>query len=190
VGLEEMFLDPEDSGVGYPLLFPASVPDHWRGQSEYRALAIDPGGTTGWNLTVIDKRALQQAHIKILESVEFWSAGELTGPEGKQANAIAALAIHWQVNVIIIEDFILRTMAGGRDLLAPVRVSERVEQALWGHSIITIKQQPALAMSTMTDARMRASGLWLSGMPHGNDSTRHAWTWLRRKKALLSNGKG
>lgn len=189
MALEELFLEPEMSGVGYPLLFPATVPDGWRGTHEYRALAADPGGATGWNLTVIDKRALLQPELKILEAVEFWSAGELTGPEDKQAAALASLAILWGVNAFILEDFILRKLAGGRDLLAPVRLTARIEQALYGSGIVIIKQQPSLAMSTMTDERLRATGLWRPGQPHANDGTRHVWTWFRRKKALLANGK-
>lgn len=190
MSLMDYFLEPEPmTGVGYPMLFPASVPDEWRGQHEYRALSADPGGVTGWNLTVIDKRSLQQESRKILESVEFWSAGELTGPEDRQAAALASLAINWGVNVFIFEDFILRQLAGGRDLLAPVRVTARIEQALYGSNITVIKQQPALAMGAMTDGRLKAAGLWLPGMPHANDGTRHVWTWFRRKKALLANGK-
>lgn len=189
MALDQLFLEPEPvTGVGYPMLFPASVPDNWRGTHEYRALGADPGGTTGWDLTVIDKRALQQEDRKILEAVEFWSAGELTGPEDRQAAALAALAIQWGVNAFILEDFILRKMAGGRDLLAPVRVTARIEQALYGSGIVVIKQQPSLAMTTMTDGRLKEQGLWRPGEPHANDATRHVWTWLRRKKALLANG--
>jgi hypothetical protein len=44
-------------------------------------------------------------------------------------------------------------------------------------------------MTTMTDERLRSIGAWLPGQPHANDASRHVWTWLRRKKALLQNGK-
>lgn len=190
--LDECFLEPQEVNHGLKILLPDHVDDSWRSRWEYRVAAYDPGGTTGWCFVVVDKRALQKPELKIVDNVLFWSAGEWTGPESVQAHAGYLLALHWAASAIVIEDFILRTLKGGRDLLAPVRVGERIEQALWspdGNHTPIIKQQPSLAMTTMTDGRVKMIGAWRPGQPHANDATRHAFTWLQRKKALLQKGK-
>lgn len=192
--LDECFLEPQGVDLGYKTLLPKHVDPSWRlskPEREYRVAAYDPGGVTGWCFAVIDRWALTKPDWKILDNVCFWSAGEWTGPEARQAYAAASLSKEWCA-VTVIEDFILRTMSGGRELLAPVRVTAGIEQELWspdGGSHV-IRQQPSLAMTTMTDLRLREQGLWVPGMPHANDATRHLFTWLRRKKALLASGKG
>lgn len=187
--LDEMFLEPQEVEAGYKTLLPEHVDPSWRGKREYTTTGTDPGGTTGWCLVVVDKWALLKPDWKILDHVEFWAAGEWTGVEQRQSHAAAELAQKWQANAVVVEDFILRTMRGGRELLAPVRVTAGIEQELHPAGIHIIRQQPSLAMTTMTDIRLREQGLWLPGMPHANDATRHVFTWLRRKKALLSHKK-
>jgi hypothetical protein len=188
--LDESFLEPQEVTQGYKTLLPEHVDDSWREnpEAEYRVEGIDPGGTSGWCLFVIDKRALLDPGAKILDNIAFWSAGQWSGIEQRQARAASEMARAWGA-AMVIEDFILRTLSGGRELLAPVRVTSAIEQDLYGSPFSIIKQQPAMAMSTMTDLRLKEQGLWLPGLPHANDATRHVLTWLRRKKALLAAGK-
>ena len=185
--LDECFLEPQEVSAGYKTLLPEHVDDSWREspEAEYRVEGLDPGGTTGWCLFVIDKRALLDPGAKILDNVAFWSAGQWNGPEQRHARAAAKLARAWGATVVI-EHFILRTLSGGSELLAPVRVTAGIEQELYGSPFSIVKQQAALAMTTMTDLRLKEQGLWLPGLPHANDATRHVLTWVRRKKALLA----
>lgn len=190
--LDELFLEPQEVPNGYKTLLPEHVDPSWREKREYAILGCDPGGVTGWALFVLDKLALLKPDWKILEHIYFWSSGEWTGPEARHAYAAVQLARAWSATMVV-EDFILRTLRGGRELLAPVRVTAGIEQELYepsGGSSHIIRQQPSLAMGTMTDIRLKEQGLWLPGLPHGNDATRHVLTWARRKKALLASGKG
>lgn len=188
--LEDVFLEPIATVGGYSTLLPAHVgPDSgWMPKSAFNCVGIDPGGTTGWCLMVVEKSAMLKADIKILESLAFWSAGEWTGPETRQARRAVELMNEWRA-AGVIEDFILRQLAGGRDLLAPVRVTAGIETLLdgerFGVTRVVVKQPGSLAMTTMTDERLKAVGLYRPGQPHANDATRHVCTWLRRKKALL-----
>lgn len=53
-----------------------------------------------------------------------------------------------------------------------------------------IWQQPALAMSTVTDDRLKKMGLYAPtmGKEHGRDGLRHALTWAKRARQMkLSN---
>lgn len=156
---------------------------------DYLSLAFDPGGTTGWSLFAVNRAAMRSETYGILNNISFWSAGQFAGPEGSQAQRMAALAHHWRVSSIVIEDFILRKFTMARELLAPVRVTARFQMAfelLDNPSPHGIVFQPAsLAMTAVTDERQKEWGFWLPGQPHANDATKHNITWLRRKKAII-----
>ena len=49
-----------------------------------------------------------------------------------------------------------------------------------------IKQQGSLAMTAITDERLKRMGLYtpLSGKEHARDAVRHNLTWLKRAKKL------
>ena len=85
---------------------------------------------------------------------------------------------------VVIEDFIIDPdrMNRGRDFLLPVRIQNRIEQLLWESRSTTLHiQQPSFAKTTVTDARLKAWGLWHEGHSsrHARDADRHALTFLR-----------
>ena len=88
----------------------------------------------------------------------------------------------------MVEDFILRQFTMARDLLAPVRVTAAFQYGLRAlrpaNPRTYVRQQPSLAMRSVTDDRLKAWGFWapLKGAPHGRDATRHAITRLRLLK--------
>lgn len=161
-------------------------------------LAVDPGGTTGWALFGFDPKVfVEGSDVRLLApgSVRFWTAGELTGPENGQVDALIGLLTAWPDATVVVEDFLLRQFSMDRSLLAPVRITAALSWAMRGTGTAGasrgrgpgrtfILQQPSLAMSTVTDVRMKASGFWLPASgPHARDAVRHALTYARRRKA-------
>jgi hypothetical protein len=172
--------------------------------SIYSTVWFDPGLTTGWAVFGVYSEAMQDEEYKILENVAFWSAGQygLHGAGGQREDEIAdsmtALAEAWPDADVGCEDFILRQFRMDRTLLAPVRITARFEQQLRstgsgaehrgrGPGRVSLLQQPSMAMTTVTDERLKAWGYWnpLIAQPHARDAVRHAITWLRRRKAAL-----
>lgn len=151
-------------------------------------VAFDPGGTTGWATLWFPERNLYHG-TNLLDGLEF-DCGQFGGPERSQSAEIAIMLSEYS-GPVIIEDFVLRQFRKDSDLLSPVRMIARIENTIeWMEraeprrdKCIVFKQQPALAKSTATDARMRDWGLWTPGKPHANDAVRHAITFLRRAKA-------
>jgi hypothetical protein len=152
-------------------------------------LAIDPGGTTGWAVFAF----YHSSFADLREGVAFWTCGEFVGPENDQVDELVELALAWPAADIVIEDFILRQFNMDRALLSPVRITAAFSWAMRGTGIAGGKwkkgqertfslQQPSLAMSTVTDARLRSWGYW-DGCPgpHARDAVRHALTFARRK---------
>lgn len=192
-----MFIEPSPEGIitpdslePYPVVL----------MGDYLCAAFDPGGKTGWSLFAVAKKALLDPDEKILANITFWSAGEFSGSESSHAYRMSYLVRSWRVASTIMEDFILRKFTMGRELLAPVRVTAAFMYAL-EHEVdpddpyperykTVVFQPPSLAMSGLVDGVQREVGLWLPGQPHANDATKHAVTWLRRKKAILSKQKG
>lgn len=190
-----MFIEPPPEGI----ITPDVLQEHG---ADYLCAAFDPGGTTGWALFAVARSALHDPEEKILANITFWSAGEFSGSESSHARRMAKLVRSWRVASTIMEDFILRKFTMGRELLAPVRVTAAFMYALEYEARpsdssterdrykTVVFQPPSLAMSGLVDGVQREVGLWLPGQPHANDATKHAVTWLRRKKAILSKQRG
>lgn len=150
--------------------------------------AIDPGGTTGWALVTVPVRNLLDRQVNLLTDMEF-DCGQIVGPENEQAWEIGGMLWSFR-GPVIIEDFILRQFRQDADLLAPVRVMEKVDYEIFcanmqrkkTSQLQIKKQQPSLAKSTATDDRLKEWGLWVPGQPHARDSLRHSVTFLRRAK--------
>jgi hypothetical protein len=122
--------------------------------------------------------------------MEF-EVGQIEGGDSTQGLALSQQLAEFS-GPVVIEDFVLRQYSADRDLLAPVRITSRIEQTIdlllqYGYEpedrrgvLPIFKQLPALAKSTCTDARMRRWGVWTPGRPHANDALRHSITFLRR----------
>lgn len=168
---------------------------------------FDPGGTTGWCVLRVHAIAMRSNEYRILENVASWSVGQFNGPIGRQVDKLVDLVDAWPDAEVGAEDFILRQMRGGRELLDPVRITEPVKWWLssggkrawsaweesddpedaWQPRELHL-QQPSLAMSTCTDERLKAWGIadLTSGQPHARDALRHALTFARRRKVEMA----
>jgi len=170
-------------------------------------IALDPGGTTGWCVVGVYEVAMYSPDYRILENIARWSVGQFAGSIGRQIDQLIELVDAWPDAEVVCEDFILRTSNPGREVLDPVRITEPLkwwmerggarawdaeEEGDWHPRELQL-QQPALAMTTVTDERLKAMGLYslTAGLPHGRDAVRHALTFARRRKMELERiGRG
>lgn len=154
----------------------------------YVCNAFDPGGTTGWAVFAVHSDAIDDPECRIIDNIEFWSAGQFFGPEDSQTQEMWDLVEQWPDAHIVIEDFVLRKFSSARELLSPVRLTARFEERLkcMGDKRPIIKQPGSLAMSAITDVRLKKMGLYnpLIGKEHARDAVRHNLTWLKRAKKL------
>lgn len=167
----------------------------------WTCIGLDPGGTTGWCVLRIHEIAMQSSEYRILENVASWSAGQFTGPINRQIDKLVELADAWPDAEMVCEDFLLRQLRGGRELLDPVRLISPLSWWLerggrrqwdveegedWKPRELHM-QQPSLAMTTITDERLKAIGILhlTAGQPHARDGLRHALTFARRRKVSM-----
>lgn len=154
----------------------------------YVCTAFDPGGKTGWSVFGVHADAINDPECRIIDNIEFWSLGEYFGPERGQASDMYGLVEQWPTAKIIMEDFVLRRFSSARELLSPVRICARFEGWMdaCNDERPIILQQPSLAMTTITDDRLKKMGLYNAtvGKEHGRDAVRHGLTWLKRAKKL------
>lgn len=197
------FVVTEAGEIPLPPLCPYGV-QMWTGGRDagmWTCISLDPGGTTGWCVLRIHDIAMTSNDYRILENVASWSAGQINGSIGHQVDKLVDLVEAWADAEIVSEDFVLRQMRGGRELLDPVRIMEPLNWWLerggrrawdveegedWKPRHMEL-QQPSLAMTTITDERLKQIGIYhlTAGQPHARDAVRHALTYARRRKVKM-----
>jgi hypothetical protein len=144
-------------------------------------IAYDPGAVTGWALMSVHPDALLYPDFKILANVTAFAFGQFVGNEFVQVDEMVRLAALYPGAALVVEDFVLRQFNMGREVLSPVRLTAgfryaisrgisaekseedgpfKYEQEQWRIGRIVRVQQPALAMTTMTDDRLRRLGYY------------------------------
>lgn len=169
-------------------------------------LALDPGGTTGWSTICVAPDALVEPKVLILESIMHWAQGEIVGGPDRQVDEILSLLDAWPETPLLSERFVLRKFLQDDTLLIPhdiqfllgyvcrrgvgyLRNGKPAASARAGADAPPPErpfylQQPAEAMATATNERLKDWGLYLANdQPHARDATRHAITLLRKAKA-------
>ena len=153
-------------------------------------ISIDPGGTTGWSLMCVHQEALSDPEVPILANIEHWDHGQISTEatkegERKCVNALMEIIGRWPGSLVVIEDFILRKLLKGRELLSPVRITAALEYALQekGHHNFVTQDQGVLV--TANDDRMKSWGLYkrAGGQVHARDADRHNIMMLRKLKS-------
>jgi hypothetical protein len=152
-------------------------------------IAIDPGGTSGLcRITVPTLSIFGDWPSEILE----WDYFALNGKETKQAKEIAEYArqqqgLAFKVGPAIVSeawDQDPSFKSTDQEALSPCRINAMLsllhDLGLMGDSTLTL-QPRALAMSTMTDERLRDRKMYV-GHKDIRAATRHALTALRRAK--------
>jgi hypothetical protein len=167
--MNEAWLDPE------------SAHQVWGGEedaSAYQVLSLDPGGTTGWAIFSVHPDAMgPDEDIRVFDNVEWWTAGEFTGSQDLQIDAIVELASSWPSARLVTEGFKLRQLNAE---LSPVEINAVVRWAV--RPRYWVVQNSALAKGVVTDDRQKAWGFWVPGREHARDAIKHNLTYLKRAK--------
>lgn len=162
-------------------LSPEEADGIWGGSTDpdgYQVLSLDPGGTTGWAVFCVHPDAMgPNPEFRILDNIDWWTAGEFTGSSMSQCDEIIELANSWPDARLVTEMFRLRQLSAELD---PVEINHTIKWALRPRYFVD--QQPGLAMSTVTDDRQKEWGFWVPGKPHARDAVKHNITFLKRVK--------
>lgn len=145
-------------------------------------VAFDPGGVTGWATMKVHPYAFTEpTDYKVLDNIDHLEVGQFVGTERQQVELMLELVAAWPGCAIVCEDFILRAFRQDRSLLSPVRINAAFSYAV-GQDARLFLQQPALAMSTMTDDRLKDIGYYerTVGKQHARDALRHLFTFAMR----------
>lgn len=175
-------------------------------------IAIDPGETTGWSimapkLVISGTNAEPYAVMTASHREDKWRHGQIdcgrargelnidegtasllggnnTAGECEGSAELIALCREHPGAAIVVEDFIVDfgQLKKDRVGLSPVRITAKLEQAMWEDSRYIILQDRANAKSTMNDDRLREFGLYerQGGLRHARDADRHAMYFMRR----------
>jgi hypothetical protein len=131
----------------------------------------------------VHEAALRSDGYSILENILYWEQGQIEGEEVEQEEAIREMMDSWDGAALLFEDFQLRTLAAE---LSPVRITAvavYMAQKMFLPPRPIFKQMPSLAMSTVSDDRLKSWGLYKRGQEHARDAERHAITFMRRAKS-------
>lgn len=191
---KRLFLDNPDRPLPVEEHVARNFPDEYLTEACKRltVVALDPGGTTGWSVMMIDLADLVNPKAPLHTVLRRWWHGQVdcgaqSGNAGDSATAndydlgisetgeAAGVAVLENIVgeaislargpvAVVIEDFIPREQNMSRDFLSPVRVTSRLEQLLWESRTTTLhRQQPSFAKTTATDARIKDWGMWRDG---------------------------
>jgi hypothetical protein len=155
-------------------------------------ISVDPGEGTG--VVILGVRPEQVYDDAEYEPVHVVWYEEIATPENEQADLIVGLAMYLLFNVgvrrvpVLLEDFSLRKFSRDASLLAPVRMNAKVEYGLHRElhdpaiSAPVFTQPAELAMSTITDQRLKDYDLYATGQKNARMAMAHALTFLRRAR--------
>jgi hypothetical protein len=115
--------------------------------------------------------------IAVMSNIEWWTAGEFSGKQEDQVDQILALIEEWPSARLVTERFRVRKIQA---LLDPAEINAVLRWAVRPRYFV--EQNPDMAMSTVTDERQKAWGLWIPGKEHARDAVKHAVTFLKRRK--------
>lgn len=143
------------------------------GDINYRIIAFDPGGTTGWAsysafaIDDVNGNGTRTYHN------ETWAQGQL-GPEEHHGQLNALLELQRVKDYTLVsESFEFRNRARdgleliSREYIGVIKLfAEEEEVSLY-------MQTAAQGKGFITDRKIKAAGLWHPGWKHAMDATRH-----------------
>jgi hypothetical protein len=144
----------------------------------YQVLSFDPGSDVGWAVFQVHPEAMgPDPDIRVMDNIEWWSAGQFHGPIYENADRMVEMVNAWPGARLTTEDFMIRQRAVE---LSPVELNAIVGWAIRPRYFV--RQTSALALSTVTDDRLKAWGFWIPGKEDARNAVSHALTFLKRKK--------
>jgi hypothetical protein len=157
--------------------------------NEFRLLAFDPGGRTGWAEFSVNFQAFSRPENKILANLNWYESGVLEGTEHEQLTVIERMVylMHWEPmpfvphSCVVTEDFDLVQLTGGKALLSPVRINAVVE---WFCATKGVKfeLQARQLRTAVTKERLKLFGFDGRWQKDEFAAMQHGITYLRRLK--------
>lgn len=151
-----------------------------------RIMGVDPGGKTGVVVWDIEGGML---HVE-----EMFAGGEHLA-ELVVCSKVVSLVSRYGVDLVVIEDFVLRSVPGGggvstaRVALSPARIGFGIAcliAAAEGLGGVEVVLRPAGdAIAVMTNERLRRLGMYVrfkGGGEHVRDAARHVALELRKRR--------
>lgn len=138
-----------------------------------RALALDPGKTTGYAMGYFDLDAME-ATIEVGE--QEWSLGDMYE---LLDNWISGQGDNMPVHVIY-ETFEYRNAARSGLDLSPVKLIGIIElyKERYEPQTMFTAQSAATGKAFWNDDKLKARNIYAKGRKHGRDGTRHLMQWL------------
>lgn len=147
----------------------------------------DPGVATGWSVHRVPIRDLISRGQVGSTAVTWWRVGQFRSTSTSAAvdSYLSICRAVWErsaaedVVVIGTEGFTLMMQSTDPALLEPVRFNAVLLDRLRNTDVRVEVQQPD-QRTVITDVRLQAWGLWVSGMEHGRQAQKHGLVFLRR----------
>jgi hypothetical protein len=148
----------------------------------FTAIALDPGGTTGWAYYRATKmecpEILPEAKVVYEWYEEEWNVGQL-GPDDHADELLLLLETnHTQEYHIICERFIPRPGKIGAKLDEAPRYITIAEMFAKDRGVPLHMQMPAQAKNFVPNTTVKKLNLWYPGQKHAMDAMRHLLFWL------------
>lgn len=159
-------------------------------------MAVDPGGESGWVRVGFHSVEEMDSVVRSVGPARavrhMGSSGEVSMGTFKSVFGTEAWAVHewaWEhlhgVDVLIVEDFILRRGEKSRSLLSPVRLGSMLEyewRVVMGRSSGVVWSAPS-DKTSVPDRVLVGAGIFQRGRSGGhiNDALRHLCLYLGRR---------
>jgi hypothetical protein len=159
---------------------------------QYRIIALDPGGTTGWATYTAERMDNDEGDSEYYD--EKWFQGQLEGPEHHRRLYDLLEWQRVQEYHVVCESFEFRNL-DRRDRDNIVLVSR---EYIGVTKLYCMNEQVPLTMQTASLAKgflpdkgphankkIKAADLWKPGWPHAMDATRHLLYYLVQRENRL-----
>lgn len=151
----------------------------------FTALALDPGGTTGWSMyraslmPVVDADEQSGLPTGAREWYnEGWRCGQL-GPGDHADELLTLLEMnHTAEYHVIVERFVPRPDKVGAKLEVAPRYITIAEMFCKDRNVEMHLQNVGQAKPFVKDVSIKKLGLWSPGQRHAMDATRHLLFWM------------
>lgn len=145
----------------------------------YRVIAFDPGGTTGW----ASYTAMKKEGVKPQFWESFWDCGQLGQDKEKHGYFLRKLLNEQELEdtVIVCERFNDRQSEHAVDLVSREYIGV-IETWCQEFHVPLIMQMPSYAKGFVKDDNLRKAGVWSPRQKHAMDGYRHLIAFLVHKE--------
>lgn len=159
--------------------------------TQFTAIALDPGGTTGWasyTATKMEWWDNREGPERFEWYEEHWNCGQFGSDDTEETIDILLGTMHTTEYHIICERFTVRPGKVGAQLDVAPKIIGEVEafikqrnrdiEGLRTHQIKLHMQEVSAAKGFVKDRNIKKLSLWSPGFKHAMDAQRHLLYWM------------